>query len=196
MPKISEERQAEQRERILRAAMKCFARRGIHSTTMDSICREAKLSRGAVYLYFKSKAALVHGMLERAEQNTRALLSTTASTADPADALFSTATAAMEALARPENEMMLQLDQELRSEATRDPAIRERLAANFAFSIPFVTGIATAMQAKGSIPRDLDPGAVARIFIALQDGLKSQIVATPHLDVRGLLHTARALLLR
>ena len=195
MPRISEERRAEQREKILRAARACFAARGIHSTTMDDICRAAKLSRGAVYGYFKSKHALIRAMFAQMEEHSRGPLAKAAAAPDPADALLSTAAGAMEAMARPESRELLQLDQELRAEAGRDSEVRERCAANFAFAVPAMTGIVTAMQAKGSIPRDLDPSLVARVLIALQDGLKPQLIADPHFDVRRFLDTARALLL-
>ena len=59
MPKISEEKRQARRDQILDASWKCFARRGIHSTSMDDIVREAKLSFGAVYLYYKSKDELI-----------------------------------------------------------------------------------------------------------------------------------------
>ena len=40
---------------ILKAARKLFFERGFKSVTVESIARKAELSKGAVYLYFKSK---------------------------------------------------------------------------------------------------------------------------------------------
>ncbi|HYA13816.1 MAG TPA: TetR/AcrR family transcriptional regulator, partial [Syntrophales bacterium] len=40
---------------ILKAARKLFFERGFKSVTVDSIAKKAELSKGAVYLYFKSK---------------------------------------------------------------------------------------------------------------------------------------------
>lgn len=59
MPKISDERKQARRDQILAAAWRCFARSGIHGTPMEEIIREAKLSAGAVYLYYKSKDDLI-----------------------------------------------------------------------------------------------------------------------------------------
>ena len=59
MPKITEKQRDARREQILTAAWKCFHSRGIHATSMEQIIREAGLSAGAVYLYFKSKEELI-----------------------------------------------------------------------------------------------------------------------------------------
>ena len=59
MPKITEKQRDARRDQILTAAWKCFHNRGIHATSMEQIIREAGLSAGAVYLYFKSKEELI-----------------------------------------------------------------------------------------------------------------------------------------
>jgi AcrR family transcriptional regulator len=59
LPRITEKQRDARREQILAAAWKCFHRRGIHATSMEQIIREAGLSAGAVYLYFKGKDDLI-----------------------------------------------------------------------------------------------------------------------------------------
>ena len=49
-PDVSEER----RNQILEAATTVFARLGFHRARMDDIVQEARLSKGALYWYFKS----------------------------------------------------------------------------------------------------------------------------------------------
>jgi len=60
-------RGAVRRAQILGAAATVFARQGYHGSRMDDIVKEAGLSKGALYWYFKSKeelaTALVHQML-------------------------------------------------------------------------------------------------------------------------------------
>lgn len=55
MPKVSASHKENRREQILEAAGRCFGRKGYMSTNMQEIFREAGLSAGAVYSYFKSK---------------------------------------------------------------------------------------------------------------------------------------------
>jgi AcrR family transcriptional regulator len=40
---------------ILKAAEKLFFKKGFKSVTIDSVAKKAEVSKGAVYLYFKSK---------------------------------------------------------------------------------------------------------------------------------------------
>ena len=49
------DQQAEQRERILDAAIKAFARHGFHKASMTDIAAAAEMSAGNLYRYFTSK---------------------------------------------------------------------------------------------------------------------------------------------
>ena len=49
---------AERRKEILGAALRCFARKGFHRTTMDEIVAESGLSKGTLYWHFDNKKAL------------------------------------------------------------------------------------------------------------------------------------------
>lgn len=61
MPKLSPDVAASRRLNILDAARTCFARHGIH-VSVDQICAEAGISKGAFYGYFKSKDAAIEAM--------------------------------------------------------------------------------------------------------------------------------------
>ncbi|MCP4447584.1 MAG: TetR/AcrR family transcriptional regulator [Myxococcales bacterium] len=58
-----QERQA-RRRRIQRAARTVFAEKGYGKTSIEQIAREASLSVGAIYLYFRSKEDLYVSLLE------------------------------------------------------------------------------------------------------------------------------------
>ena len=45
----------ERRDQLIQAAITCFGEKGYYETSMDDIVREAGLSKGALYWYFKSK---------------------------------------------------------------------------------------------------------------------------------------------
>jgi AcrR family transcriptional regulator len=65
---------AERRDQILNAAVKVFARLGFQRARMDDIADESSLSKGALYLYFKSKDDLIAAILRRIyEHELRAL---------------------------------------------------------------------------------------------------------------------------
>jgi len=52
------------KERILTTAMRLFARKGFFETTVDEICRSAKIAKGTVYLYFKDKSDIYIAIME------------------------------------------------------------------------------------------------------------------------------------
>ena len=58
MPKISADREAAVRERIIRAAIEVFAEKGYHRATIADVVRRSGLSVGAIYTYFANKDAL------------------------------------------------------------------------------------------------------------------------------------------
>lgn len=59
-PDVSEER----KNQILEAAIAVFARLGFQQTRMDDIASQAGLSKGALYLYYKSKDAIIAALLK------------------------------------------------------------------------------------------------------------------------------------
>ncbi len=71
------EREKEQRrESILDAAEKVFFSRGVKEATMDEIAGAAELSKGTLYLYFKSKEDIYFGINHRALRILRGMFET------------------------------------------------------------------------------------------------------------------------
>lgn len=87
---------AQRRQEILDAARQEFLERGVHRPTVDDIAGRAEVSKGTIYLYFKSKEEiLAHLLLEGLNQllaDLRAVVATDP-TPLPAAALRSLATA-------------------------------------------------------------------------------------------------------
>ena len=64
MPKIVEERKAARRRQFVSAAWRCAATKGYRDMTVDDVCAEAKLSKGAFYGYFDQKRDLLVALLD------------------------------------------------------------------------------------------------------------------------------------
>ncbi|MCA9908487.1 MAG: TetR/AcrR family transcriptional regulator [Anaerolineae bacterium] len=60
-PNVSEER----REQIMQAAEEIFIQKGFANARMDDIADETGLSKGTLYLYYKSKDELIIAILDR-----------------------------------------------------------------------------------------------------------------------------------
>ncbi|WP_431028845.1 TetR/AcrR family transcriptional regulator [Lysinibacillus sp. LZ02] len=59
----------QRREEILNAALKVFSRRGMVATKISEIAKEANLSHGLVYHYFKSKEEIFTLLVQRASES-------------------------------------------------------------------------------------------------------------------------------
>jgi AcrR family transcriptional regulator len=83
---------AERRDQILNAAIKVFAHLGFQRARMDDIADESSLSKGALYLYFKSKDDLIAAILRRIyEHELRALRAAQADTGSASQRLLALA---------------------------------------------------------------------------------------------------------
>src|SRR5579885_2826074 len=53
------------RDEILKAAMRLFANRGFHETSMSEVAREARVSKALIFWHFKTKEELFLAVLNR-----------------------------------------------------------------------------------------------------------------------------------
>ena len=60
----AEERRADQRRRLVRAAIEEFATRGYHHTSVEDIVRSARTSRTAFYAFFDNREDAMYGALQ------------------------------------------------------------------------------------------------------------------------------------
>jgi AcrR family transcriptional regulator len=174
------ERARAQRERILRAAKRCFVERGFHAASMADIARTAEMSAGLIYRYFESKNAIVRAIIDRQIEETRGLLDRLSS----ADDLVSAILDHFERWSRPDDqEMNAALFLEMAAEATRDPEIAE--ATRTADRVVRCK-LQEALQRTGPAGAPpLDPAEANRRVLALQcviEGLLVRAVRQPDLD--------------
>ncbi len=194
MPKVSAEHLAARRFGILKAALRCFSRNGLHATSMKDICRAANLSPGAVYRYFDSKDQIVEALAEMAVERIHTFLEASADQEITENTLADRLTRLCQALDRPENLETMRLDIVLWGEALRQPAVREIYVRGAARLRRSIAELAAAAQAQGDLDRGLNPRAVARIFMALFEGLALQKATQPELDLSPALGAAGDLL--
>jgi TetR/AcrR family transcriptional repressor of uid operon len=193
MPKVLPEYLELRRQQILDAAAVCFSRRGFHQTTMQDICREVELSPGAVYRYFPSKDAIIEGMCNRGqEQNAEALSQGLAAggTWAALDELIRIFFVEMDDLKSLET---CSLNVELIAESPRNERVQALQARNIQDVRERLTRFMKHAQANGEIDPDLDPEAIARVMIAQYQGLVTQRLVEPNLDVTGYADVLRAL---
>jgi len=61
-PKVTQQYKTEIREKIIKAAIDAFSKYGFDRTRMDDVAKTADLSKGTIYLHFKSKEDLFYAI--------------------------------------------------------------------------------------------------------------------------------------
>jgi TetR/AcrR family transcriptional regulator, repressor for uid operon len=159
---------ARRRAQILEAAMVCFRRRGFHQATMQEICAEARVSPGALYRYFDSKAAIIIAIAQDEHVQLEPLF---AALEDGGDVRAGLVELAKQVWAKFHAAGDASLIGDVMAEAGRDPALagliheadgklRARLAA-----------VLAAAQKRGEVDRALKPDNAARLVLAVIDGI-------------------------
>ena len=156
------------RQRIIDAAVNCFARSGFHGASMQEICAEAGMSPGALYRYFPSKTSIIVAIAEAEREQHAAFFERLAHADDPVETLASIGIDALDAyLAKPQ----AALAAETIAEAIRNPEIRDTFGRNCDEAKSCIVEALRRGQTNGRVDPALDPEAAAQLVIALGDGL-------------------------
>ena len=86
------------REKILSAALELFAKKGFHATSIFQIAKKAKISKGLMYNYFKSKDKLLDEIIQNGFTELEGLSYHSTKTASPEEQLKSYVSAVLDNL--------------------------------------------------------------------------------------------------
>jgi AcrR family transcriptional regulator len=181
MPKISDAKRDARRRQILDAALACFSEAGFHQTGMADIVRRSGLSHGAVYLYFSFKDDIIEALAVDRHRNEAALNATALANADPMDALRALARSYALNLVDPAGEARRRVVVNGWAEALRNDRVRSAV----------LEGAEAARSALGPLIErlapDVDSDAVARLLVAMFQGMTLQAVWGEPIDVEAAL---------
>ena len=156
------------RDRIIDAALHCFARSGFHGASMQEVCAEAGMSPGAVYRYFPSKVAIIAAIAEAERAQHAAFFEKMAEAEDPVEALASIGLDTLERLlAGP----AAALTAETMAEASRNPEIRSMFERLNSEARGHLRAALARGQARGLVDPTLDIDTALQLIMALGDGL-------------------------
>ena len=186
MPRVSEAHLAARRRQILDAARVCFARAGFHRATMHDVVREAGLSAGAVYRYFRGKQELIAALARERHLRERAALAEASRHGDTAAALGALIRAFLGSLGEPREREDRRLGVQLWAEALRDPKLRRVVRAGALEPRRRLALLLRRAKRRGELPAELDSEAAARLAIAVFHGIVLQQAWEPELDVEAL----------
>ena len=178
------------RKRAIRdAATVVFARKGSEKATMQEIAKEANLSPGALYLYYPSKADILHAVCdEKAEHILEVFASAAAGAETPLDGLRRIADHMVEEIADTEFAIGMAGTLEMTLAAARDPeGIGKALATSMDAVSDQLASLMQLAQERGEIDPALDARSLGEVLAAF--GVGMQLL---HLQTQGQSHPAAA----
>lgn len=182
MPRVNPEYLQARREQILDAAEACFSRSGFHKTTMQEIIAESALSTGAIYNYFKSKEEIIESIAEERHHSERETIAKMTAGLTLLEALQTLARSFTDELLTNEGIQRRRVSVLAWAEALLSPTI----AASVQEGLDGPRLALTDIIRQSDLPSDLQPDAVARIFVAMFHGFVLQMLwspATPHQEM-------------
>ena len=183
----------DRRRQILAAAERCFARHGFHQCSMQEVCKEAGLSPGSVYRYFRSKDDIIVAM---ATENRHAVHARFAAAAEHPDAVDGLVAISADVLRDVNDPACGALFFECTAEAMRNPRVAEVVRREDRDITAGMVELIARGQAAGQIDPALDPRRTAEALIALADGLAWRKFLDPQVDTAAFEDTVRQVLER
>jgi len=180
-------RKAETHERLLEAARRVFAAGGYERSSVNDVIALAGSSKGAFYHHFDSKEALFLELMDgRLREQYDAVRQTlTSSQSMRLDDLIAAAADAGFNVYR--NQDWAPLYMEFWAYATRNAAVRERMAEMYKRWRANLGELVRAAQGQGIVSREINAEKAASLIIAIFEGLQLQLLieedALPMRDV-------------
>lgn len=165
MPRLADpELPARRRAQILDAARACFQHRGFRQTTIEEICGEARVSPGALYRYFGSKADIVAAIALDARAQAEAMLDRLHDVEGLMQGLAELACAVFE-----RGDAALTAD--IWAEALRDPPLAKALTERTRIARARMAAAIARAQAAGAVYPALSPDDAAAMLLAALEGM-------------------------
>src|SRR5713226_6921305 len=166
MPRVVPEYRLEARDRIITTAVRVFSKKGYHQATMEDIAKEMGVSKGALYLYFKSKEELFE---ENCKTGPRILKENLRSSFS-GRSLFEGSSGFFEKMLG-QSVFDLPLYFEALSEASRNPKIRKIIVENYQNILTIVEEFLNKAKKDSAIKKDVNARSFAQVLVAIYNGI-------------------------
>ena len=166
-PRVTDQYKTEVKEKIVQAAIATFSKYGYDKTRMDDIAESAKLGKGTLYLYFKSKEELFYDISENSIKELKEQLSKLFSKKEDlvhdAEKFYDQYRNLIHDSEKVSFEMI--------AESSRNPKLRKALYEQRMKVYDIVIDYLRRQIEKGFFRKDMDVNAIASGLVALYDGL-------------------------
>ena len=172
-----QQRSIQTRETLLTAAIKQFSQQGYERTTVEHICQEAGVSKGAFFHHFPTKQAAFMAILETWLSGLDAQMTgMIAGASDVPQGLVNMTSLTRDIFTAANGQLAMFL--EFWTQSCRDPEVWKTTVAPYRRFTELFAGFLRKGMQEGSI-REVDAEAGARMIVALAVGLLLQGLMDP-----------------
>jgi AcrR family transcriptional regulator len=183
VPRITAARASAQRERILDAALTCFAREGFHAATMQDIVTESGLSPGAIYGYFKGKTDVVTAIASERHAMERRRMEHALAAGDIETSLVRLVEGFVLGLRDLQERKWRRLAVQLWAESLSNVRLKREAVGGVTQAIELLSPMIGKAQREGRWPAHLDSVSAARVLIAILQGISLQLAWDDTIDI-------------
>jgi AcrR family transcriptional regulator len=170
MPKVVAEYKAQARARIVDAARTVFLRKGLGHATMEEVAREVGVSKGALYLYFRTKSELLVAIQAHMRDEVLSGMEGLLAAGDIAEGLAS----ALDPIFSGQVDMSVW--HSLVAESANDPEVRAALELDHREDLRLMRRFLKQLQARGRLPTLPDTDTAAEIVLMLLSGTAVRVM--------------------
>jgi AcrR family transcriptional regulator len=194
VPRVSEDHLTARREQILGAARTCFLSKGLHNTSMQDLIKEAGLSVGAVYRYFKSKNEIINAIAAGVASGFGQHIEAVADRRLPLGESMELVLEGIETQMGPGGNLPIAL--QVWGEATLDPTIGAIVRDTYNELRSSMSRLVVHAVESGELPAGTDIDAVTSALYGMIPGFALQRMLTGYPDRRTYVQGMRTLLNR
>lgn len=173
MPKLNGDTWAKNKDAIVAVAFRLFADRGYSRVSVNDVLREAGISKGCFYTYFKSKQDLFFAIVERSDASKASLGGGLPAELLPEERVAAYIRARLAAFLDPAGRSWVRFSQEFWSTADPTEDLRALAARRYRAFAEDVAGLVRHGMELGCFRRDLDVEAFSYALLSLIDGMAS-----------------------
>jgi len=167
LPKVTSMYKAEVKEKIVQAAIESFTQTGFDRTKMEDIAKRLGLSKGTIYLYFKSKEdlflAICEYNIQKGDKEDAGLFIRKENVASDAEQIYDN----IRRREQGNDRVML----EMVAESARNPKLRKAMyELHVKVHEHVMEGVRNKIE-QGFLRKDVDAISLAIALVALYDGL-------------------------
>ena len=158
----------DKRDRILKAAVKVFAKNGFYATRVSEIAKRAGVADGTIYLYFKNKDDVLITIFEEGINQLLTILGKVAESDEPFEKRITRIIELQLGLLEEQRDLAEVITVNLRQSSR---LLKQYATPLFTQYIDVIAGVVRQGQEEGAFRQDLNPRVVARSLFGALDAI-------------------------